>query len=200
MPRYKKTEREGLINETRQLLIESAINAFAEHGYQGANVNDISRSAGYAKGTIYNYFKSKRVLMLAALEEISDQHLTYIRDRVLREDDPVIRLARFFEAGFAFITDHLTRARVMLSAINSTDNEFRQLMFEAYAPMFQLIGEDIVGVGIAQGVFRDVDITTTAGLIMNLYLGTGSMVNDDGHPWLPPSEISDFVLRSIDKT
>ena len=51
-------------------------------------------------------------------------------------------------------------------------------MYKAYFPMFQLVGQDILAAGIEQGIFRQVDPVSTAGLIMTIYLGTGSQVND----------------------
>jgi AcrR family transcriptional regulator len=56
MPRYKESERQQAQSETRQLLVQAAIQEFARQGYERANINHISRAAGFAKGTIYNYF------------------------------------------------------------------------------------------------------------------------------------------------
>jgi AcrR family transcriptional regulator len=51
--------------QTRRCLLEAADKAFSRAGYLGANNNTISNIAGYAKGTIYNYFPGKRSQMLA---------------------------------------------------------------------------------------------------------------------------------------
>jgi|GEM_PF-2536266 len=51
----------------RQNLLASAAADFAVHGFAGANVNRISQSAGYARGTIYNYFESKAALFAAVV-------------------------------------------------------------------------------------------------------------------------------------
>jgi len=75
MPRHKDAEREQVMSQTRQLLLEAAAEEFAREGYAGANINRISRAAGFAKGTIYNYFSSKRALMLALIDAIAETHL-----------------------------------------------------------------------------------------------------------------------------
>jgi hypothetical protein len=70
-------------------------------------------------------------------------------------------------------------------------------MYEAYLPMFQLVSQDILVVGIEQGIFRQVEPVSTAGLIMNIYLGTGSQVNENGKQWFPAGQVSDFCLQAL---
>jgi AcrR family transcriptional regulator len=58
---------------TRAQLLAAAAQEFARAGFERANVDRISLAAGYAKGTIYNYFPSKEELFLAVVEEASAQ-------------------------------------------------------------------------------------------------------------------------------
>jgi len=59
----------GERDKVRVRLLETAAQHFARHGYERAIVDTISRDAGYAKGTIYNYFESKADLFGAVIEE-----------------------------------------------------------------------------------------------------------------------------------
>jgi TetR/AcrR family transcriptional regulator len=197
MARHKEAEREAVQSETRELLLQAAAEEFARHGYAGANINRISRSAGFAKGTIYNYFPSKRGLMLALIDETAQAHLDNILAQVQEEDDAARRLVRFFEAGFAFVTDHLAPSRVMVNNIYGPDAEFKQHMWQAYWPMFRLVSTDIITAGITQGVFRPVDPDATAILLMTVYLGTGSQVDENGRLWLDPGQVADFALNAL---
>jgi len=70
-------------------------------------------------------------------------------------------------------------------------------MYAAYLPMFQLVSQEILSFGIESGEFRQVEPVSTAGLIMTIYLGTGSQVNEQGEQWFPPEQVSDFVLKSL---
>jgi TetR/AcrR family transcriptional regulator len=47
------------MNKTKRDIFESAIKTFSTNGYDGATMEEISSSAGVAKGTFYYYFKSK---------------------------------------------------------------------------------------------------------------------------------------------
>ncbi|HEY4691966.1 MAG TPA: helix-turn-helix domain-containing protein, partial [Bellilinea sp.] len=58
------------MSETRQRLVNAAIEEIAREGYENASINRITQAAGVATGTIYNYFPSKHELMLAILTEI----------------------------------------------------------------------------------------------------------------------------------
>jgi AcrR family transcriptional regulator len=58
---------------TRARLLTAAAAEFARAGFERASVDAISLAAGYAKGTIYNYFPSKEDLFLAVVEEASAQ-------------------------------------------------------------------------------------------------------------------------------
>jgi len=43
----------------RERLLQAAATRFAADGFEAASVNTISAEAGFAKGTVYNYFSSK---------------------------------------------------------------------------------------------------------------------------------------------
>ena len=197
MARHKEAERETVLSETRRLLLEAATAEFAREGYDGANINRISKAAGFAKGTIYNYFPSKRALMLTLIDEVSDSHIDFVLKQVQEEGDPGHRLERFFEAGFAFISDHLAQARVMINTLYGPDVEFKTHMYQAYQPLFQFVSNDIIAAGISRGVFREVDPDATAALLMTIYLGAGSQVDEDGRTWLDPSQVAAFALNAL---
>jgi hypothetical protein len=70
-------------------------------------------------------------------------------------------------------------------------------MGQAYQPMHQLIMGDILAPGVECGSFREVDLPSTAALLMTLYLGVGTTVDERGSPRLAPRQIADFVLHAL---
>lgn len=197
MARHKTSERQSIQQETRQALLEAAAEAFAQDGYARANINQISLAAGFAKGTIYNYFPSKRALMLSLIDDIANNHFGFIAGQVRGEVDPSRRLSRFFQAGFDFVSQHLAQSRVMVLTLYGSDEEFKNHMGLAYLPFFRFVGEEIVGLGIEQQQFRQVDPTAMSALLMTVYLGTGSQLNEEGQPWLDPDFVADFCLKAL---
>jgi AcrR family transcriptional regulator len=58
--------------ETRRVLLDAAARLFAEHGYHQTSVPDIVRAAGVGHGTFYEYFGSRREILLALTKPIVD--------------------------------------------------------------------------------------------------------------------------------
>jgi len=197
MPRPPAAAREELLNETRTRLLEAAAEEIAQHGFAAANINRISTAAGFAKGTIYNYFNSKRALMLALIEEIAKQHTAFIRGQVKAGSDPRERLESFFRAGFAFVGQYPAQARIAISIVYGHDEEFRNCIFDAYGELFALIGGDIFSAGVSQGEFDPNDPDLITGLLMCLYLGCCSILDPSGEVWFSAKQAADFALEGI---
>ena len=199
MARIKQTDRQQILDHTRRRLLEAAADEFARAGFSDANINTISIAAGFSKGTIYNYFPSKRALLLALVDEIALQHIAFIQEQVLLESDPLLRLERFYQAGFDFVTASLPRARILFNLINGSDEKFKAYVFIAYQPMFNFVANEILARGVEQGQFRLVEPAPTAMLLMTIYLGTASQRNDEGQAWLDPAQVSALVLHGLQK-
>jgi len=52
----------------RERLLDAAVQAFADYGYQRTRIADIVRIAGTAHGNFYRHFAGKNAILLAALE------------------------------------------------------------------------------------------------------------------------------------
>lgn len=197
MARHKENERTQVISKTRQQLLSAAADEFAREGYNGANINRISQSAGFAKGTIYNYFPSKRALMDALIDEFAIKHLDYIVEQVRKVGDPLVRLERFFEAGFAFVAQNLSPGRVIINTLYGPDAEFKAHLGRVYTPMFHFVSQEILLPGIQQGVFRQVEPFPAAGFLMTIYLGFASTVDESGSPTMSFKQVFDYALNGL---
>src|SRR5437879_8896331 len=61
------------ISTVRPFLLEKAIMLFGERGYNGVTTRDLARAADIAEGSIYNLFKSKENLYIAALDDVTSR-------------------------------------------------------------------------------------------------------------------------------
>ena len=61
--------------DTREALLDSAFNTFYKQGFQGANIATILNDVGINKGSMYHFFKSKKALGLAVIEERIERNL-----------------------------------------------------------------------------------------------------------------------------
>ena len=199
MARIAKTDRDEVLAATRQQLLAAAAVEFASQGYDAANINRISQAAGYAKGTVYNYFPSKQALQLALIADAGAAHVAYIAAALQTDSDPLQRLYRFFAAGFRFVEEHPARARFLITTLYSAGSDVQAAMYQAYQPMFRLVAEEILVPGIAQGLFRPIEVMATANLVMTIYLGTASHVDAQGKVFMDPQQVAEFVLHALQR-
>lgn len=67
------TPRKTQAEETRRHILDVAIEAFTNEQYDDVAVGDLAAAAGVAHGLLFHYFKNKRGLYLAAMEEASHE-------------------------------------------------------------------------------------------------------------------------------
>jgi AcrR family transcriptional regulator len=137
---------------TRATLLAAAAEEFGRVGLERANIDAISLAAGFAKGTIYNYFPSKQELFLAVVEEAVAQATaagSAPADAPARE-----RLAATLAGFCAWAGEHDPIARVLVRECLMGTPGLYPRVIGAEAP---LVGEleAILREGIARGELRD---------------------------------------------
>jgi AcrR family transcriptional regulator len=106
MPRTKE-QNEAIRAEKKQLIMDAALELFAEDGYAHTSIERIAQHAGVAKGLIYSYFESKddllyRILVLGVArmseglfpEELTPELLVESADRMF---DRIVEQKDFFK-------------------------------------------------------------------------------------------------------
>lgn len=61
------------IEARRAQILEAAAAIFSEKGYERATTREIADAADVSEGTLYNYFGSKRDLLLGRIQEVTDE-------------------------------------------------------------------------------------------------------------------------------
>lgn len=70
--RLSVVRREREVEARRADILSAARTVFAHRGYSGATLDEIASRAAFAKGTLYNYFDSKRELFRAVVLSVLD--------------------------------------------------------------------------------------------------------------------------------
>ncbi|GLY72346.1 TetR/AcrR family transcriptional regulator [Actinoallomurus iriomotensis] len=78
--------------QSQQRILEAALMAFAERGYEGTTIAQIAERAGVARGLVSYYFPAKEQLLQALLGQALDAILA-LTDPAEGEDTPDLRLA-----------------------------------------------------------------------------------------------------------
>lgn len=76
----------------RTQILTGAAQIFAEKGFHKATTREIAKAAGVSEGTIYNYFNSKRDLLIAMIELWAGQSLKRVIDQPAADPRQFLRL------------------------------------------------------------------------------------------------------------
>ena len=90
-----------ILYNARSVLIEEAKRQLEENGYSATTMRSVANACGFAVGTIYNYFKSKEMLIGCFIVEEWRRHLEEMAK--LPTDDPKILLGGIYASLSRFI-------------------------------------------------------------------------------------------------
>ncbi|RXK86027.1 TetR/AcrR family transcriptional regulator [Filimonas effusa] len=84
-------------SETRTRILQTAKRLFYEQGYNNTGINQVIDEAGIARASLYHHFSSKRDLLTAYLEEMSEQFVKELNVHLSPLKEPRKRLLGFFD-------------------------------------------------------------------------------------------------------
>ncbi len=110
----------------RSQLLDAAKRVFARRGYPAVNIADICKEAKVARGTIYQYFRNKRDVLMALLDEIAARVAEVLATR------PSVAVPRDTKMNAALIAKFCRlRLREMLEAVFADEQTLRLLLRDA---------------------------------------------------------------------
>jgi len=119
---------------TKERIVSAAQALFVGKGFKGASVRAISLAAGANLASINYYFKSKKGLYRACLEELTQTEMRFLSDRadvqVANDVDPLKALNDFTNTVFE---TYLSKPNLLLLALQEIEQRI--------APDFRLIEE-----------------------------------------------------------
>jgi AcrR family transcriptional regulator len=92
--------------ERRRAIIECAARSFAEHGYDGCDMDCVAAKVGVAKGTLYLYFPGKQELFLACVDWGMQQMQRLVKAAADEVSDPWEKIARAIRTYLEFFETH----------------------------------------------------------------------------------------------
>lgn len=155
--------------ETREKLIDSAFTTFYKQGYQGANIAAILKEVNINKGSMYHYFKSKKELGLAVVDERIRRNIKSKYQTVLESDTPYQSLFDTLRTSpdtlvYGCPLNKMSQEMVYI------DEAFKKLLSSVYADFEKSIA-NILDKAIEISEIQPCDIQITARLIIASYEG-----------------------------
>jgi len=164
----RKGRRQRRIARRRREILAAAARVFASKGFAKATTREIADEADVAEGTLYNYFRGKREMLLALADEM-ETPLDAAMIAVSGRDDRAAIVA-LFEAALAFSETQIPFLRALLSEAWVDDDLLEQFFTARLARVEERL-RAYIAERIAAGVFRPFDPALGARIVVGMYLG-----------------------------
>jgi TetR/AcrR family transcriptional regulator, transcriptional repressor for nem operon len=139
--------------QTKQRIIEQAAILFNQNGYAGSSIDGIMKLTGLQKGGIYNHFKSKDEIALAAFDYTLEQLKQKVLADIPNQSHAIDRLHAFVR-GFKGFTANQTivgGCPILNTAVESDDTHpALRLRAQAAVNEIRALIASIVELGIRQ--------------------------------------------------
>ena len=157
-----------LENNSRERLLETATELFAEKGYAATSVREIVERAGVSKPVLYYYFKSKEGLFYAILEwaaEVQQEILNEIFEAPGTVKDRFIFLYRRVQEG---IREYQSLYIMIHGLIFGPPQGVPEYDFASYQRHMLDAVKRIYSDGVSSGEIRHIDADEVAFLVLAL--------------------------------
>jgi len=175
--RHQKKE---LITEhRRKQILDAALVVFSKKGYGEATIPDIAREAGIAVGTIYNYYPSKRDILVSVLAShvLSEPFLKLMEQPPEADDEAFFRL--LIEDRLTLLTGNVDRFLFMLGEVYR-DREFRRQWAQDVVQPALKQAEKYVRSKTDSGAFRPTNASVTVRALAGMAIGFAVLTMVEG--------------------
>jgi len=155
---YTSVKDKALVQKRRQQICQAALQAFTENGFHETNLKQITKLAGLAYGSIYDYVKTKDDILFFIYESILGELYQRLEEAAKSSDDPVEQIRALIKATMDHIDEYedaiillYQEARVMKTSGHLSE------VFEKERGYLRIFSE-VLEHGMTLGVFNIVNI------------------------------------------
>jgi len=143
--------------ELRQLIVQKAGELFGQEGYHSVTVEQISKSLGISKPSIYYHYGSKEEIYFEFHRIAHMRALKGIKDIVEGDEPPEIKLRAAVENHIDLLSFEVTPGMTDLHWQFSLPKKYSRPIKKLRKQYDELLRR-IISNGIKEGVFTDIDI------------------------------------------
>ncbi len=141
MPRTPE-QIEQIRKDRKKAIMDTALEVFAEHGYESTSISMLAKKAGVSKGLMYNYFISKEDLLIHIMMEGIEEMLPLIdpnNDGILTKEEFIFLI----DESFRIMKEKITFYRLYFSLMMqpSVIKLFGDKLNEVAAPFIKIFVE-----------------------------------------------------------
>lgn len=155
----------------QRLIISTAIDIFAEKGFQQTTMQEIAETAGIGKGTIYRFYPSKDELLSSLVKFAIDEVTEAIREELSHTESIVDKLKTIIAVEIAYYDEHPNLAKFLIREVLGYRVKFEEHIKQIQASRTSII-EPIIREGMESGVLNEVNPTTVAASLEGMILAS----------------------------
>ncbi|HTZ74325.1 MAG TPA: TetR/AcrR family transcriptional regulator [Candidatus Aquilonibacter sp.] len=153
--------------ETAARILEAAEAHFAAHGLAGTRTEEIASAAKVNKAMLFYYFKNKKHLHRAVLENLFRQFRESVYALQKKADSPRKQVLGLVAGYFDFLASHRNYPKLVQREAMEASANFKWIVGEYLNPFHSEVMKAIRS-GIAEGDIRGVDPEHTAFSILGM--------------------------------
>jgi AcrR family transcriptional regulator len=172
----------------RRDVVATAAMLFAERGYDGTSMGDLTAATGLAAGGLYHYIEGKDDLLIAICDELLEPLLARAREIVATEAPPVTQLRELVEAWVGHVVEHRHHMLVFTQERQAIERQQRWRRVRSQRKAFEKILDDVLARGEADGSMTFADRRLSLLALLGMVNYTPQWVRPNGR--LSPTEIA----------
>lgn len=141
-------------SQTIDRILQAATKEFAEAGFAGARVDEIAKSAGVNKATLYYHIGDKKALYAQVIHHLFGNTVEQFNHSITAAQSPEDNLKAFIQTIAAMVDRHPELAAIMLREQASGGKHFPELVAQDLAQIFGIL-TGILDDGVRSGTFRE---------------------------------------------
>lgn len=186
---------------TRDKLLQVAFDEIYQNGYSATSVDKILKKAKMNKGSMYHFFKSKKALALAVIEEKLSFHITNKYKILLQYEENIIdELVKILKDrdGFDFING--CKLNNLVQELSPIDKDFKIALEKIYL-VFENIFEEVLNNAVKAGELKHNDIKALSIYTVASFEGclATAKKSQDGQVYQTCISQLELFLRSLKK-
>jgi AcrR family transcriptional regulator len=174
--------------------IPAAASVFAEHGFDDAKIDDVARSIGVPRATLYYYFSGKEDILAFLLRTLLEDVAAEVQRAVSGEGDGVARLRAALRAQLEVLAGNPETAQLLVANIGRA-GRLADIAVAVNAAFHDPV-ITILRAGIEDGSIRGVDPERAASALFGAVILTG-LHEIVLHGRLDPDDVLDDVSTVV---
>lgn len=146
---------------SKDVILDAAQTLLAQRGYAGLSMRELATESGLAKATIYHHFQDKNALFRSVLERDMAMVHSQLEVAAAREEGAIAKITAIIRVYVALMRARRTVIMSVLRELGKESNPLCTFIYEQRGRYFTPI-TTILKEGIAEGVFRPLDVEQTA--------------------------------------